>query len=56
MPCPYERKIQRDWETKSNKSWYNLSEDSAKKALQSMKKIKEQKINVGKISKVGSKK
>lgn len=41
MPCPYERKIQRDWETKSNKSWYNLSEDSAKKALQSMKKIKE---------------
>ncbi len=39
IPCPYPRRIQKDWESKSNKSWYSLSQASAKKALNSMKKL-----------------
>lgn len=43
MPCPYSRKVQKDWESKSSKSWYDLSLGSAKKALNSMKKMAENK-------------
>lgn len=38
-PCPYSLRIQRTWELKSKKSWYELSEESAKKAAESMKKL-----------------
>jgi hypothetical protein len=39
MPCPYPLRVQRNWESKSNKTWYSLSDKEIKKAMESMKKM-----------------
>ena len=32
IPCPFPLRVQREWEKKAHKTWYSLSEKSAKRA------------------------